>query len=260
MSDVLVVTTADGTLTDASPSASRILGYPDGSRLGTDVLELLHPDDRTAAAEALRHIAAHPGPSAPRRLRLLLADGSSRRYEVRASNLLDDPEIAGIVMVASDITEQDRVEHSQRGQARVLELIAAEAPVEVVLEALTLWVEEQVDGLRCTILLAADRPDGPVLADAASPSMPDAYREAVDGLPAASQFSPCAVAVHESEPVVVEDLFADERWSPFHELARSSTSAPAGRSRCAPPPTAGSSAPSPSTAASPACPRAGCAR
>jgi PAS domain S-box-containing protein len=91
MSDLLVVTTADGTLTDASPSATRILGYPDGSRLGTDVLDLVHPDDRTAGAEALRHIAAHPGPSAPRRLRLVAADGSSRRYEIRASTCSTTP-------------------------------------------------------------------------------------------------------------------------------------------------------------------------
>jgi diguanylate cyclase (GGDEF)-like protein/PAS domain S-box-containing protein len=219
MSDVLVVTSADGTLIETSPSAGRILGYGDRSQIGRSVLELVDPADRAVAAEALARIAEQPGVSPPMRLRLLLADGGSRHFEARANNLLADPEIAGIVMVASDVTEQHRVESSQRSQARVLELIASEAPVAVILEALVLWVEQELEDTVCTVMLTTTGPDGTVLHDAASPGMPDAYREQVEGLPTSSDYSPCAQAVRTGEPVIVPDLFAEDRWQIFHDLA-----------------------------------------
>jgi diguanylate cyclase (GGDEF)-like protein/PAS domain S-box-containing protein len=219
MSDVLAVTSADGTLIESSPSAGRILGCPDGSQLGRSVLERVDPADRSLAAEALAGIAERPGVSPAIRVRLLLADGRSRHFEVRANNLLADPEIGGIVLVASDVTEQHRVESSQRSQARVLELIASEAPVGVILEALVLWVEQQLEDTVCTVMLTTGGPDGAVLRDAASPGMPDAYRDQVDGLPTTSDFSPCALAVRTGQPVVVPDLFADDHWSVFHDLA-----------------------------------------
>jgi diguanylate cyclase (GGDEF)-like protein/PAS domain S-box-containing protein len=219
MSDILVVTTADGTLTDASPSAARILGYPEGSLVGRNVLDLIHPDDRAAAAVALRSIVDEPGPSPPMRVRLLLADDGFRRYEARANNLLADPEISGIVMVASDVTEQYRVERSQQSQARVLELIAGEAPVTEALTALAQWVEEQFDDVLCTVMLTEQDAVGTVLTDGASPSMPEIYRRRIDRLLASTPYSPCAMAVTTSEPVLVPDLLADARWSVFHDLA-----------------------------------------
>ena len=223
MSDVLVVTTADGALIESSPSAGRILGYPEGSQLGRSVLELIDPADRDAVAEALELVVAHPGVSRRMRVRLLTADGGSRYFEARANNLLDDPEIAGIVMVASDVTEQQRVETSQRSQARVLELIASESPVGVVLDAIVRWVEDELEDTLCTVMLTAPGPAGAVLHDGASPGMPDLYREQVEGLPASSEFSPCAVAVHTGAPVIVPDLLADDRWRVFYDLARRSS-------------------------------------
>ncbi|MDX6221687.1 MAG: hypothetical protein QOD91_741, partial [Frankiales bacterium] len=219
MSDILVVTTADGTLTDASPSAARILGYPEGMQVGGNVLDLIHPDDRVAATVGLRTIAARPGPSPPMRVRLLLAAGGFRRYETRANNLLADPEIAGVVIVASDITEQDRGERSQRSQARVLELIAGEAPVTEALTAIARWVEEQLDDVLCSVLLTEELAAGTVLTDGASPSLPDVYRRRVDRLPTSVTDSPCALAVTSGRPVLVPDLLGDARSSVFHDLA-----------------------------------------
>ncbi|MDX6212098.1 MAG: hypothetical protein QOF82_1185 [Frankiales bacterium] len=219
MSDILVVTRADGTLTDASPSAARILGYPEGMQVGGNVLDLIHPDDRVAATVGLRTIVARPGPSPPMRVRLLLAAGGFRRYETRANNLLADPEIAGVVIVASDITEQDRGERSQRSQARVLELIAGEAPVTEALTAIARWVEEQLDDVLCSVLLTEELAAGTVLTDGASPSLPDVYRRRVDRLPTSVTDSPCALAVTSGRPVLVPDLLADARWSVFHDLA-----------------------------------------
>jgi diguanylate cyclase (GGDEF)-like protein len=152
-------------------------------------------------------------------VRLLLAAGGFRRYETRANNLLADPEIAGVVIVASDITEQDRGERSQRSQARVLELIAGEAPVTEALTAIARWVEEQLDDVLCSVLLTEELAAGTVLTDGASPSLPDVYRRRVDRLPTSGTDSPCALAVTSGRPVLVPDLLADARSSVFHDLA-----------------------------------------
>jgi diguanylate cyclase (GGDEF)-like protein/PAS domain S-box-containing protein len=222
MSDVLVVVADDGTLKYASPSASRLLGYAEGSLLGTDGMHLVHPDDRPAAVKALARVAVDPPSAEPGRLRvrLMSADGTYRHYEALANNLLAEPSVRGVVIVARDVTEQHRAELSQTLQARVLELIANGAPVPEVLDALSEWFEATVEGTYCSILLIEDTDDGRVLRHAASPSLPKEYHDAVDQLPVSTSFSPCAVAVTNSAPTLVADLLGDERWAPYHDLAR----------------------------------------
>ena len=222
MSDVLVVIGDDRSMKYASPSASRLLGYDEGSLLGGDGLDLVHPDDRRAAEIALARVSIDPPTAEPGRLRVRLksADGSYRRYEALANNLLDEPSVRGVVIVARDVTEQHRAELSQTLQARVLELIANGADVHDVLDALSDWVEATVEGTYCSILLTEDTVDGRVLRHGASPSLPEEYRLAVDRLPVSTEFSPCAVAVTNTAPTLVPDLLADARWSPYHDLAQ----------------------------------------
>ncbi len=220
MSDLVLVVDADLTLSYASPSAHVILGYAEGSRIGTPVLDLVHPDDRSAAREALEQLLARPGAGRRMRLQVLDASGQPRMFEARSNNLLDAPEVNGIVITAHDVSAAWAAQQSQQHVAQVLELIASEAPVPAVLRAITLWVEGETPGVRCTVLLTEAGLPHRVLRDAASPSMPDAYRASVDGISVGTAYSPCAVAVERGEPVVVSDLLADKRWEEFHDLAR----------------------------------------
>ena len=52
-SDVVIVLTAEGSLSYVSPSAPDLLGYALGAHLGTKVIDLVHPDDRARVLEAL---------------------------------------------------------------------------------------------------------------------------------------------------------------------------------------------------------------
>jgi len=224
MPDVLIVVSPEGVLRYASPSASRVLGYAEGSLLGTDALDLVHPDDREMAAAALQQVIQLPPGEAPRRLRFRLAvsDGTYRLYEALADDLRDEPSVGGVVVVARDVSDQQRAELSQTMQARVLELIATGAEVHDVLTALAEWVDAALEGTFCSILLTEEHGEhGRVLRHAASPSLPQAYSDAVDLLPVSTPFSPCAIAVTNTAPTLVEDLLADELWSPYHDLARS---------------------------------------
>ncbi|HEY6864811.1 MAG TPA: GAF domain-containing protein [Burkholderiales bacterium] len=99
----------------------------------------------------------------------------------------------------------------------ILEMIARGRPVDAVLEALTRSVEAEVDGLLCSVLLV-DR-DGRRLRHGAGPSLPAAWREAVDGIAIGPGESPCSRAAFSAERVIVEDLSTDPLWIERRALA-----------------------------------------
>ena len=99
----------------------------------------------------------------------------------------------------------------------ILEMIARGRPVAAVLEALTRSVEAEVDGLLCSVLVV-DR-DGRRLRHGAAPSLPAAWREAVDGIAIGPTESPCSRAAFSAERVIVEDLSSDPLWIDRRALA-----------------------------------------
>ncbi|WP_432523648.1 EAL domain-containing protein [Kineococcus sp. SYSU DK006] len=110
--------------------------------------------------------------------------------------------------------------HSRLLQAQrdVLEAIASSRPLPRVLEQLALHVEELLDErVLCSLLLLEE--DGTTLRDGAGPSLPAAYREAIDGLRAGPGVGSCGTAVHRREVVVVDDIATDELWRDFRDLA-----------------------------------------
>jgi diguanylate cyclase (GGDEF)-like protein/PAS domain S-box-containing protein len=218
MSDIVVVVTSEGAVTYAGPSTRRLLGCPPDGPVGTDVLELVHPDDREATRAALADLTAHPERTALRRLRLRTVDGGFRQFEALADHVTD-PAVEGILVVLREVTGRDESEDAERAQAQVLELIASEAPVPMVLGALVTLVEEQLDDTLCTVLLAERSAAGLVFRHGASPSMPSGYRTALDGRPVTSDPSPCGQAVRSREPVLVEDIMTDERYAVMRPLA-----------------------------------------
>jgi PAS domain S-box-containing protein len=79
--DVILVLTAEGRITYASPAFERLLGYPEMSMIGSLGFDLIHPDDLESAFNAF--IAAFTGDNAPEGLqyRVRHADGSWRWAE-----------------------------------------------------------------------------------------------------------------------------------------------------------------------------------
>jgi diguanylate cyclase (GGDEF)-like protein/PAS domain S-box-containing protein len=216
MSDVLLVCDADGLLLYASPSAGRTLGYEDGDYLGRDLREFVHPDDRHRALRELSRVLSVPASPARTSLRLLVADGAVRDFEAVANNLLDEPSIGGIIVVARDVTDRLRSERAERTHSRVLELIATGSDLDKVLGTVAEWIGEQLaEGTRCTVLLEEEGR----LRDAASPGFPQAFHDAIDGSSVEHGPSPCAQATRTGLPVIVPDLMADEQWLPVRELA-----------------------------------------
>ena len=118
--DLVGVLNADGTLRYDLPR--RVLGYENTA--GRHVLEFVHGDDAEDAGERLAETLTRPGPSRDFECQLLHADGSYRWFEMVAINMLDDPEVAGILFNGHDITERKlaarKLEAEERRWRRVV--------------------------------------------------------------------------------------------------------------------------------------------
>jgi diguanylate cyclase (GGDEF)-like protein/PAS domain S-box-containing protein len=104
VSDVVVVIDTTGAVRYVNAAAERLLGYRVADWLGRSPFELFHPDDVGPMAEALLICRDKPGVREPMLVRVRHADQSWRMFEIVGNSLFDDTEIAGIVIIARDVT------------------------------------------------------------------------------------------------------------------------------------------------------------
>ena len=143
-SDLVNVFGADGQMIFSSNSGA-VLGLD--PQLATDpswAFEIVHPADRPLALAMFERMVSKPGTTGPVVTRVLHADGQWRWIESIANNLLDDPEVQGIVVHTRDITDRKSTENQLRDQTRFVETLhgvgqtlAAELDLERLVQAVT---------------------------------------------------------------------------------------------------------------------------
>jgi PAS domain S-box-containing protein len=97
-SDAVLLVARDGTILYRSPPATRILGYSPTERVGEVVLDLIHPEDRKPARDALARAVARPGETVSIELRAVHEDRSLVALECVLVSRLDDPAIRAVVV------------------------------------------------------------------------------------------------------------------------------------------------------------------
>lgn len=111
-SDGIVLLTATGVYTYASPSTTRLLGYAVEELVGHSAFEFIHPDDREHALARTLESLRNPGTTIRAEVRIRHRDGTWRWIEAVVSNLLTDPSVQAIVKNYRDITEHKRAEEA----------------------------------------------------------------------------------------------------------------------------------------------------
>ena len=130
--DIMAIVDPSGRLVYASPVTERILGLDIEPLIGTDVFDLIHPEDRATAHRGLE--STREGKDADRvEVRLRRADGTWRVVEVVATNLLDDPSVEGIVISARDLTDRRRAEAELREAQERFRSAFEHAPIGMAL-------------------------------------------------------------------------------------------------------------------------------
>src|SRR6185369_12284746 len=108
-------------------------------------------------------------------------------------------------------------EDFQEGQARILQMIAANKPLGEILTSLVKLIEAESEDMLCSVLLLSD--DGNHIRHGAAPSLPDAYVKAIDGAPIGPKNGSCGTAMYRGEAVVVSDILTDKLWEDYRDLA-----------------------------------------
>ena len=87
-----------------------VLGWPLGRLAGTDLYELVHPEDVSSLRDQVRAAVDSDHPAGSAEVRLRHADGTWRDTEIRVQSLLDNPSVAGVVLNVRDIGDRRMTE------------------------------------------------------------------------------------------------------------------------------------------------------
>ncbi|MFF8942138.1 SpoIIE family protein phosphatase [Streptomyces sp. NPDC014864] len=208
-------------LESANPAFFAVIGgggrQRTGVPLGELVPELATPDFLAALDRVYRTGERHVG----RDVRFVLGRGAGAHeifvdftYEARRDA---GGNVVGVRMIGVETTQ---AKHAQRLAAEhrvLLEQIARQAPLEVVLDGMCRAIEELSPGVIVSVLLADE--DGRHLRHGAAPSLPEFYNRAIDGIATGEGAGSCGTAAFRRERVVVTDIAADPLWKDFRDLA-----------------------------------------
>ncbi|WP_374580459.1 CHASE domain-containing protein [Pseudoduganella sp.] len=116
-----------------------------------------------------------------------------------------------------DITERTLNARREEARHQVLELLAAGAPQQQVLDSLLRGLEAANPGMMCSVMLLDD--EGRHLLVAAAPSLPAFFNDAIHNQPVGYGNGSCGKAVSSNSRVIVDDIRTDPLWLPYRELA-----------------------------------------
>ena len=140
LSDLVIVIDARGGIRFASDAG--ITGAPRGTLAASDpadqaasFFDLIHPDDRHRVDEAITEALGQPGPAVPIELRAAGGTGW-RTLELVAGNLLDDPEVHGVLVAVRDLSRRRHlVSEESAGAERLRALLDAAGDLTLLTDA-----------------------------------------------------------------------------------------------------------------------------
>jgi len=122
-SDMILILDNNGTITYASSSVERFMGYSPEEMIGKSTLDFIHPEDIQRAMLDFGASIRMEETAIPNSFRVLHKDGSECVFEGLGKNLLHHPTVSGFIMNIRDITESRRLQ-AQLQEAQKMEAIA----------------------------------------------------------------------------------------------------------------------------------------
>ena len=209
----ILVATPDGKVVYSNRAFHDMFGYRAGDMEGRSATELLASDGFDAGTmERVQKEVAH-GRTFEEEVPVVGKTGEIFWKSTVVKPLYDDHGgVAHYLLVFSDISDSKQIQRMQRD---VLEAIAQDRPIRDVMDLICRRVELIAPDVVCSIL-SVDSEDR--LHPLASPSLPDYYGAAIDGLAIGPSAGSCGTAAWRNEPVVVTDIETDPLWADYKTL------------------------------------------
>jgi diguanylate cyclase (GGDEF)-like protein/PAS domain S-box-containing protein len=116
-SDASVIVDRNAIIIDEAPDVAALVGFPEESTVGFDLMVLVPPVDLDETRERFQRTLDNPGQVQEAEVRVIHRDGHVIWLAARAVNLLDDPDIGGVLINLHDITDRKFAEDQLTHQA-----------------------------------------------------------------------------------------------------------------------------------------------
>ena len=123
------------------------------------------------------------------------------------------------IQLQEALQERQRVDQLLQGHNQILEMIAKGLPLKEVLEVLVHFIESRSQNALCYFALF--EPSNNTLCSGSSPSLPNDYTRALDGMKIGPIAGSCGTAAFYKQTIVASDITTDPRWTDFRDLALS---------------------------------------
>src|SRR6185369_5805694 len=114
ISEIVAMVDPQGVVKFISPQVERVLGFCTTDLVGRNAFEFIHPDDRERAQAEYSKTVQERGEGIPSVLRVRTARDRYLPLEVIANNVQHDPEVAGIIFTARDLSYRKELEDTIR--------------------------------------------------------------------------------------------------------------------------------------------------
>jgi PAS domain S-box-containing protein len=216
--DCVKILDLDGRFLYVNREGLRLLEITDpGDLSNRPLIGFLEGEARRAAEEAIA--LARSGGTGRFQCLLRPASGAARWWDVVVTPITDaNGAVVQLLAVSRDITERRREETLRAAHHQVLGMIATGCDLADVLACLVRMVEQQSDGMRCSVVLLDD--DGIHVRHGAAPSLSADYVRAIDGSTIGPRSGSCGTAMFLGVRIVVTDILTDPLWEDYRDLAR----------------------------------------
>jgi PAS domain S-box-containing protein len=132
--DLVSINDRDGTYLYVNPAHEAVCGFKPDELVGRNAFDLLHPDDVQRLVPVLAEALQTSVREATVEYRLRHKDGSWHAFEGMGLNLLDDPDVAGILITGRDITARKRAEAEQAALFEIAKDVAGVVDLNEILK------------------------------------------------------------------------------------------------------------------------------
>jgi PAS domain S-box-containing protein len=156
--DLIRILDKDCKIVFDSPSSTHILGYPEGSLVGTNPLELIHPDDVDHVKSEFKEVFNKNNSGMPTEFRILKSDGTYLPVESIAQNMFNVPSVKGIVVTTRPIKLRKEMENAIKSSLQEKEILLKEIHhrvknnMQIILSLLNLQKEYVDDAQALNVL------------------------------------------------------------------------------------------------------------